>query len=485
MGFSSGDRVGDYRIVAPIDHGGTARIYLADRARSAGLCALKVVHAPPGTDPEFAYMLRDEAGILSRLSHPNVVSMVEIGETDDAYYLAMEYVHGGTLAKVLRGAQRRGLRLRPDLVAYIAMEVAAGLHAAHEAIGGDGRLLNVVHRDVSPQNVLLAREGSVKLIDFGIARSRGRSQSTGVMLKGKIQYMSPEQLDNARYDRRVDVYSLGVVIWEMLTGRPLFDGTTVLEIYDRIRTGLVPAPSLFAPDVPTAFEEVILAALSTNPDERPESAEELRLAIARSMPFAEAFDEADVAKVVYALLDDLGDQQAYELPFLVRTDDVLCGGDTVACDPAPMLAPAFDAAEVEAHLDVFLGSEPTPFEPMPAEPPGPDRSDDWTFESFCAPGDARDSTSIFDIDPTLLADARLEAAVDATMLADISLEEIDERHDSTDLIEGPPTPPPALEAAAPIAATPTRRSAAINLRFYATIAMAGLLVGSAVGLALI
>ena len=225
-GLAAGSHVGGYEIVAPLRAGGMASLYLARRIGPAGFSrpvAIKVVHAHLASDRAFVEMFLDEARLSARIIHPNVVHVEELGEAGGSFFLAMEYVHGTSLSVFLGRLVESRRMLAPEAACAIAMKVADGLHAAHEAKDEQGEPLQVIHRDVSPQNVLIGLDGHVKLIDFGVAKARGRMQQTEAgSLKGKLRYMAPEQAWGRAIDRRIDVYALGVVLWETLTARRLF-----------------------------------------------------------------------------------------------------------------------------------------------------------------------------------------------------------------------------------------------------------------------
>jgi serine/threonine protein kinase len=192
-----GTKLREYEIVAPLRVGGMATLFLGRRQGAAGfakLVAIKVVHPHLAREAQFGQMFVDEALISARIEHPNVVHVTELGEQAGVYLLVMDHVHGASLSQLLAGLSKRGRRLSPELAVHIAVRVAEGLHAAHETLGDDRQPLHVVHRNISPQNVLLSARGHVKLIDFGIAKARGRvQQTTSSSLKGKIRYVAPEQ----------------------------------------------------------------------------------------------------------------------------------------------------------------------------------------------------------------------------------------------------------------------------------------------------
>jgi serine/threonine protein kinase len=312
-----GSRVAGFEIVAPLRAGGMASFYLARRVGPAGFSkpvGIKVIHGHLASDRGFVEMFLDEARLCARIVHPNVVHVEELGESEGMFFLAMEYVHGASLSALLRRLAATRRRLAPEVACAIARGVADGLHAAHEAKDEHGNRLEVVHRDVSPQNVLISAQGHVKLIDFGVAKARGRLQETeSGALKGKLAYMSPEQAWGRRVDRRSDVYALGVVLWEMLTGRRLFAGANEIEILDRVRDPLVPPPSHFDPAIGPELDHVVLTALSSSPEGRFDTAQAFRRAIGNACPPSLAVEPDSLG----ALLDiELGDELARERALL-------------------------------------------------------------------------------------------------------------------------------------------------------------------------
>jgi serine/threonine-protein kinase len=301
-----GTRLRDYEIVAPLRVGGMATLYLGRRQGVAGfakLVAVKVVHPHLAREAQFGQMFVDEALISARIEHPNVVHVTELGQQDGAYFLVMEYVHGAALSQLLAALAKRGRRLSPELAVHIAVRVAEGLHAAHETLGDDGQPLHVVHRDISPQNVLLSARGHVKLIDFGIAKARGRvQQTTTTSLKGKIRYMAPEQAYGQPVDRRADVYALAVVLWEMLTMRRMFTADNDFALLDMVRSPSPPPPSTYLEGCPPALDAAVMHALRPPLDERTPTAAEFRRELAAAMPSALALDASNLGEVLASVL---------------------------------------------------------------------------------------------------------------------------------------------------------------------------------------
>jgi eukaryotic-like serine/threonine-protein kinase len=285
------DRIGQYEIVRKLKSGGMGAVYLGRRRGPAGFVrdvVIKVIHPHLGEEERFVRMFMDEARLAARISHPNVVQVEELGEERGMLYLVMERVDGCSLYQIIRQAVRRGTRIPVAAAVHVAMEAALGLHAAHEATGMDDVPLGIVHRDVSPSNILVSRDGNVKVIDFGIAKANGTVAVTHAShgLKGKLRYMSPEQAWGWSIDRRSDIYSLGVVLWEALSQRPLFKAPSDLALLEKVREPQVPSPSSINPDVPLGLDQAIARATARSPDERPATAAELRALLARAVPEA-------------------------------------------------------------------------------------------------------------------------------------------------------------------------------------------------------
>src|SRR5215470_13795188 len=255
------------------------------------------------TNHEFIRMFLDEARIAALLDHPNVVRIIEVGHDGDEYFLVMEVVQGKPLSSVLRKAAKEKSPLTPALAAFVVAQAANGLGYAHNLVDSDGQPLNVVHRDVSPQNVLVSFEGAVKMIDFGIARALGRvSETSPGGLKGKIEYMAPEQASAEEVDLRADVFALGVVLWEALTGRRLFRRETELATMRAIVDDPIPRPSEMLPVSPQ-LEGIVMRALQKRREERFQTAQEMALALERYAFASEGFSPLQLATYMKGLFD--------------------------------------------------------------------------------------------------------------------------------------------------------------------------------------
>jgi serine/threonine-protein kinase len=255
---------GKYLLTERIDVGGTAEVFTA-RTPEGARCAVKRLLPGLSADREVVAMFLAEARLGARLAHPGIVRVLDVGRVGEGWYMAMEYVPGADLAALLARLREAGRRLPVPVSAWIGAEAARALAHAHALRDPDGRPLDVVHGDVSPQNVLVSFAGEVRLIDFGLAGAPGAPAGA---LRGKLGYMSAEQAEGRRPDRRSDVFSLGVVVHEMLSGARLFRGGSPLETMERVRRAEVPPPSAANPDVPAALDAVVLRATARDPAER-------------------------------------------------------------------------------------------------------------------------------------------------------------------------------------------------------------------------
>jgi serine/threonine-protein kinase len=249
-----------------------ATVFLGRRVDAPGverMAAIKVILAELAKEEEFIAMFADEAKILSRLDHPNISRTLEVGHADHLGYIAMELLLGRTLADTWEAAQRADIPFRFDLAAWICGQIARGLHYAHELKDEGGVWLELVHRDVNPSNIFLTYDGQVKLFDFGLAKSQGRRALTkeGVV-KGKVPYLSPEQLQPVPLDRRSDIFSLGTTLWEMTTLNRLFKRPTDLDTILAIRDSVVPDARQLVDDYPEALWTVVSRSLAGNRDDR-------------------------------------------------------------------------------------------------------------------------------------------------------------------------------------------------------------------------
>ncbi|MCC7537224.1 MAG: serine/threonine protein kinase [Deltaproteobacteria bacterium] len=283
MAAEVGSRLGPYVVEARLATGGMAEVFVAKRVGPYGFqkrVALKRIVPRYARDPEFVAMFIDEARLAARLSHPNIVQIFDFGEHGDDLFLAMEYIEGTNLNRVLRGAVAREADIPIDVALYISREVARALASAHSSAGDDGKPLGIVHRDVSPANILLSSTGDVKLSDFGIARAADIEHRTDAgHLRGKLGYMSPEQVVGSKLDARSDQFTLGVVLAEMLLLEPLFGTGTDLAVLLRIRDADLSVLYSVGKRVPADVKEMLERMLARRPEDRYESCAQVADAI--------------------------------------------------------------------------------------------------------------------------------------------------------------------------------------------------------------
>lgn len=265
-------KLGKYDIVMQIGQGGMATLFLARIRGPEGfqkLVALKQIHRQLVADEKFVRMFLDEARIAALIDHPNVATIFDLGEAKGCHYMAMEYIHGQSLMDILKAATRLPGHLKWSHAAWIIAEAARGLHAAHELHNADGKPLQVVHRDISPHNVLVSYDGHVKLVDFGIAYAAERLEQTSTgSLKGKAAYMSPEQTAGKKLTRASDIFSLGIVLFEATCMKRLFRESTEAATLLKAQKAVVPKPRSINPDLPVELEQIILKALARDKDKR-------------------------------------------------------------------------------------------------------------------------------------------------------------------------------------------------------------------------
>jgi serine/threonine-protein kinase len=266
-------RVDRYELVGEIASGGMATVYLARLTGVGGFqrfVAMKRLHPHLANEKEFVEMFLDEARIAARIHHPNVVPILEVGASPVGYYLVMEYIEGDTLARLLARAATRGKRIPVPIALRIALDTLSGLHAAHELRVDTGDAVNLVHRDVSPQNVLVGVDGIARITDFGVARAASRLTATRVgQLKGKIAYMAPEQAAGEEsLDRRADVFAAGIVVWEELAAKRLFKAENEAATLSRVMTEPVPPLTEIVAGLSPELNKVVMRALERSPDKR-------------------------------------------------------------------------------------------------------------------------------------------------------------------------------------------------------------------------
>jgi serine/threonine protein kinase len=288
--------VGRYAVYDAIASGGMATVHFGQLLGPVGfsrVVAIKRLHEMYARDPEFVSGFLDEARLAARIRHPNVVPTLDIVATKGELFLVMEYIQGEALSRLLRALRERGERVPPTVAASIVSGALQGLHAAHEAVDEHGRCLDIVHRDVSPQNILVGTDGTARVLDFGVAKALGRHQTTrDGQIKGKLSYMAPEQLKAEHMTRQADIYAAAVVLWETLTGERLFKGDTDAVVLARILAGELRKPSDVDPSL-AAFDAVTMKGLAPRPEDRFKTAREMALAVERCAGTMSAAEMAD------------------------------------------------------------------------------------------------------------------------------------------------------------------------------------------------
>ncbi len=305
-----GARLDRYELLCPIASGGMASVWLARLRGKRGfekLVAIKTIRTELVDDERFEAMFLDEARIASGIQHPNVAQIIDLGEQNEILYLVMEWVDGDSLAMVRRTAQKRGHAVPLGVALRVMADASAGRHAAHELKDGRGQLLGVVHRDVSPQNIMIGSSGVVKVIDFGVAKAKNRGAGetrTGVV-KGKIHYMAPEQAQGREVDRRVDVWAIGVCLHELVTGKLPFDSDSDVDVLRRLM-GTESPPRITGATIPEAIDEILSHSLVRDPSERFATAATMQRALEAAIDkLGLRSTSEDVADFVRAHVPDL------------------------------------------------------------------------------------------------------------------------------------------------------------------------------------
>ena len=301
--------LGRYRVVDEIGIGGMASVHLARMDGPGGFqrwAAIKKIHSHLIEDDSFIQMFLDEAQVAARISHPNVAQVFDLGKTEDTYWIAMEYLHGEPLREVMRRTEEVGTAMPPEIACKVIADAAEGLHAAHDLTGKNGEQLNLVHRDVTPHNLFVTYDGITKVLDFGIAKFSLRAAHTKAgTLKGKLAYMSPEQVHGEQLDRRTDVFALGVVLWELTTGRRLFRMESDLDTLAKVQECDVPRPSALIRGYPIDLEKIVMKALAKNRADRFKTAKEFSRSLQQLLMRRGLFIASDeVAQYVAALFQD-------------------------------------------------------------------------------------------------------------------------------------------------------------------------------------
>jgi serine/threonine protein kinase len=301
---------GPYELLDRVAIGGMAEVFKAKRSGVEGfekIVAVKRILPHLSDNQEFVDMFVNEAKMVAGLTHPNIVQIFDLGRIESSYYIAMEYVHGRDLRTILRRAKERGLRMPLDLALRIASLVSAALEYAHRKKDDRGRPMEIVHRDVSPQNILISFEGDVKLTDFGIAKAATKASTTDRgALRGKLLYMSPEQAWGRAMDRRSDLFSLGLVLYEMVTDQKPFlggGGASELSVLETVRQCRIVPPREANPRIPDELERLVMKALAKDPDERFQDASEMGRVLDRVLKDRPAPAASELARFMELIFD--------------------------------------------------------------------------------------------------------------------------------------------------------------------------------------
>ena len=330
---------GNYQLIAKLATGGMAEIFLARPTGKKGhddVMVLKRILPHLAEDEHFVTMFRDEAELAAMLVHKNVCHVEKFGEYAGTWFIAMEYLHGVPLSRMMTRLSKAGKMLDIRMVAGIIIQACEGLHSAHEARGPDGALLNVVHRDVSPPNIMVCGDGTVKLLDFGIAKARGANSRTRTgTVKGKNAYMSPEQILGKPLDRRSDVFALAIVMYEMLAIKRLFHRDSDFLTFKAITEEPIPDIRERRPDVPPGMRAALTQAMARDPNGRFETAQAFGQALRQSM--ATLGGPASPQDLARLLFTDFGDEMAARDEILKAADEVAATSPT---QPPPLARPS-------------------------------------------------------------------------------------------------------------------------------------------------
>jgi serine/threonine protein kinase len=341
-----GSTANSYEILSKLATGGMADIFIARAANAVGIeryVVLKRVLREHAKDAHFVRMFLDEARLVAQLQHPNIAQVYDLGKLGDSYFFTMEYVHGATVRMLISESQEKQRSIPIASVLAMVAGVAAGLHHAHERRDVAGRALEIVHRDITPSNLMVSYEGAVKIVDFGVAKAAHRTHETASgTVKGKISYLSPEQCRGAEIDRRSDLFSLGIVMWELLTLDRLYARASDFEQMSAIVHEQPPAPSTVNSDVPRELDEVVAKLLEKDPARRFQTADELHTTLEGvAVLLGFALSGASLGRFVHELLGERPE------PWLVPPDaatDVI----TLTAEPVAPDLPTDDSKSAEA-----------------------------------------------------------------------------------------------------------------------------------------
>ncbi|HEY8039064.1 MAG TPA: protein kinase [Polyangiaceae bacterium] len=347
-----------YQPFAALGEGGMAQVFLAVARGPMGfnkLVVLKRMRSQYAKDEAVVRMFLDEARLAARLNHPNVIHTYEVGEHEGRYFIAMEYLEGQPLNRILAEARRIGREVRPAVWVRILEDVLTGLQYAHDLKDYDGTPLGIVHRDVSPHNMFVTYDGQVKVVDFGIAKAALSEAHTEIgVLKGKVAYMSPEHALGAPLDRRSDLFALGIVLWEAISGQRLYGHEYAATTLHKLLNSTAPRLSSVVPEIDPALDELVVKALATDPADRFQSAREMRDALEAWMQArGEAVRQEEIGRLVCELFEDVRDdvkQQIQAYMAAVAADPSGRGARAAMPGPVQWSASAAELPTIDIHL---------------------------------------------------------------------------------------------------------------------------------------
>ena len=374
-----GQTIGRYEFLVPIAEGGMASVWAARLKGTRGFqktLAVKTMRASLSGREQFEEMFLDEARIASRIKHPNVVEIFDLGEENEVLYIVMEWVDGEPLSTIFRSALKKGAMPLP-IALRIVSDALAGLHAAHELKDDDDKLVSLVHRDVSPQNILVSYDGAIKLVDFGVAKAEGRESENTMAgtVKGKAPYMAPEQALGRPIDRRTDIFAMGIVLYQLTTGKhPFRAESDIMTLHQIVEKQCMP-PSQVVPGFPRMLEQVILKSLDKDAKKRFQSAAEFEAALDRVLPpTAPRVRTSDVARFVRETVGERGDKRREAIRAAVRLADERLQNEIDAAKLAQRPVNEIGSGS-RASIPAFpgrLGSSPAiPTASAPPHTPGP------------------------------------------------------------------------------------------------------------------
>ncbi len=377
--YDAGRKVGKYEILTRLSMGGMAELFLAFTAGPGGFkkfVALKQILPDVKADEAFVKMFLDEARITAAFSHANIGQVFDLGEEDGELYLAMEYISGQNLEQIIRAAGKAQREIPWGFGLLVARDTALALHYAHHFVDPSGRPAPAVHRDVSPKNVMMTFDGNVKVIDFGIAKAKGRLGRTRVgVIKGTTSYMSPEQIRNGELDGRSDLFAVGVMLHELLTGQRLFDGANDATTMFRITQGEFPSPREVNPKVPKALSEVVMRALAVNRDERFATGKELARALDAAASgggeATEIFDEELASAFMHGLFAERVKKNRELLELANRDDGALGNAAEALRDELRESSPGRTPRRATSSSAGSTGRASTSRTPSPGRTPPP------------------------------------------------------------------------------------------------------------------